>query len=85
MIRYNRVTIEKSNLTRIRRWELPRTKEAIRSFVGFMNFLRPFIPDTSKLIAPFYDVIKQSETRKREPISAELVKRTVTSFRELKK
>ena len=70
-IRYNRVTIEKSKIEAIRRWELPRTKEAIRSFVGFVNFLRPFIPDTSKLIAPFYDVIKQSETRKREPISAE--------------
>ncbi|EDO18103.1 Tkp3 protein [Vanderwaltozyma polyspora DSM 70294] len=53
-ISHNRLAIDKDKKNTIAQWELPQDKKAIEKFTGFVNFLRNFIPNASKLLQPFY-------------------------------
>ncbi|EDO14494.1 Tkp3 protein [Vanderwaltozyma polyspora DSM 70294] len=53
----DRIAIEPSKIEAIRKWELPTTKESILKLVGFINYLRNFIPEASEHLRPFYAMI----------------------------
>lgn len=46
-------------LRAIREWEAPTTVKGVRSFLGFANFYRDFIPDFSELSAPLHRLTKK--------------------------
>ena len=39
-------------VSKLRDWDIPRTKTELQSFVGFANHYRDFIPRLAKLVAP---------------------------------
>ena len=43
----------------IENWEPPSSVKGVRSFVGFINFYRDFIPGFSKIAAPLTDLTKK--------------------------
>jgi hypothetical protein len=45
----------------IKSWEAPKTVREVRSFLGFANFYRPFIPRFAELAAPLSRLTKKGE------------------------
>jgi hypothetical protein len=45
----------------IQQWEHPRNVKGVRSFLGFANFYRDFIPEFSKIAAPLHALTKRNE------------------------
>ena len=41
-------------VTKLRDWDIPRTKTELQSFLGFANYYRDFIPWHAKLVAPLH-------------------------------
>ena len=41
-------------VTKLRGWDIPRTKTELQSFLGFANYYRDFIPWHAKLVAPLH-------------------------------
>lgn len=52
-ISHNRISLEPDKIQTIANWRLPTSKEGIMKFIGFVNYLRNFIPNTSELLALF--------------------------------
>lgn len=49
-ISHNRIGLDPAKIETIQRWEMPTSKEGIMKFVGFVNYLRNFIPNASSLL-----------------------------------
>ena len=56
-ISHNRLALDPEKINSINNWYLPTTKEGIMKSIGFINYLRNFIPETSNLPLPFYHII----------------------------
>jgi hypothetical protein len=52
IIGQGKVEMDPSKLTAIRDWKPPASVKGIRSFLGFANFYRKFIPNFSNVVAP---------------------------------
>jgi len=47
-------------LTAINEWRSPTSISAVRSFMGFCNFYRKFIPDFSNIVQPLISLTKKN-------------------------
>ena len=43
-------------ISKVRDWEIPRTKTEMQSFLGFANYYREFVPWHAKVVAPLHAV-----------------------------
>ena len=62
IIGQGKVEMDNKKLEAIEKWKPPTTVKGVRSFTGFANFYRKFIPNFSNLVAPLNLL-----TRKNEP------------------
>jgi hypothetical protein len=62
IIGQGKIEMDPSKLTAIRDWKPPASVKGIRSFLGFANFYRKFIPNFSNVVAPLTLL-----TRKEQP------------------
>ena len=46
------VHMDPTKLSAIKDWQLPSSVKGVRSFLGFANFYRKFIPNFSNIVAP---------------------------------
>lgn len=82
---YNRIAIQQEKKDTIKRWVQPTSKEGIIKFIGFTNFLRQFIPETSRLLKPFYEIAKiKKNTDGEDSNKAHLAQQATKSFNEIK-
>ena len=77
IIGQGKVEMDGKKLEAIQAWKPPTTVKAVRSFTGFANFYRKFIPNFSNIIA-FLNLL----TRKNEPWNWTLLQQQ--AFKELK-
>lgn len=52
----------------LKSFPLPKTVEALRRFLGMINFYRRFLPDAAKLQAPLVDVLTATQGKGQKPI-----------------
>ena len=62
IIGQGRVEMDNKKLEAIEKWKPPTMVKGVRSFTGFTNFYRKFIPNFSDIVAPLNLL-----TRKNEP------------------
>jgi hypothetical protein len=55
------ILINPEKIRAIKNWAVPTNVKAIRSFIGFANFYRMFIPIYSDIIRPFIDFTKKNK------------------------
>ena len=48
------ITPDPKAVSKLRVWDIPRTKTELQSFLGFANYYRDFIPWHAKLVAPLH-------------------------------
>jgi hypothetical protein len=51
------IQIMKSKVEAVREWQMPRTRQEIRVFLGFCNFLNEYIPHYAQVAAPLSDAL----------------------------
>ena len=56
--------IDPEKVEAIKSWKAPRTVKDVRSFLGFANFYRPFIPRFAELATPLIRLTKKDEVFK---------------------
>ena len=54
--------MDPTKLKAIEQWEPPKSVKVARSFIGFCNFYRKFIPNFSTLAQPLHDLTKKGVT-----------------------
>ena len=54
------ILMDPVKLTAINEWRSPTSVSAVRSFMGFCNFYRKFIPDFSNIIQPLLSLTKKN-------------------------
>ena len=59
---FDQIEVEYLQLQVVEQWEPPKLVKAVRSFTGFCNFYRKFIPNFSALAQPLHDLIKKGTT-----------------------
>ncbi|GMG36860.1 unnamed protein product [Ambrosiozyma monospora] len=52
-----------SKIEAINKWKFPKTLKELKSFVGFVNFLSPFIPNCAAHLQHFYHLMKVSPAK----------------------
>ena len=55
------VRMDKKKLEAIKEWKPPTSIKGVRSFTGFANFYRKFIPDFSNIVAPLNLLTRKGE------------------------
>ena len=55
------VRMDEKKLEAIKEWKPPTSIKGVRSFTGFANFYRKFIPDFSNIIAPLNLLTRKGE------------------------
>src|SRR5580658_3880411 len=58
----NKMEMDPAKLSAIVDWVPPHSVKAVRSFIGFCNFYRKFIPDFSTTARPLHDLTKKGAT-----------------------
>ncbi|KAI0996563.1 hypothetical protein K3495_g11619 [Podosphaera aphanis] len=53
------IKVDPEKVQAIKSWEVPTTVKGVRSFLGFANFYREFIPNFSKIVYPLLDLTKK--------------------------
>ena len=59
VVRDGEVLMDPTKLKAMEQWEPPKLVKVIRSFIGFCNFYRKFIPNFSALARPLHDLTKK--------------------------
>ena len=59
VVRNGEVLMDPTKLKVVEQWEPPKLVKAIRSFIGFCNFYRKFIPHFSAIARPLIDLTKK--------------------------
>ena len=59
VVRNGEVLMDPTKLRAVEQWEPPKLVKAVRSFIGFCNFYRKFIPHFSTLARPLIDLTKK--------------------------
>lgn len=52
--------VDSDKVKAIKDWKIPTNSKAVRSFVGFANFYRRFIPNFGRIAAPFLGPTKKN-------------------------
>ena len=59
VVRNGEVLMDPTKLKAVEQWEPPKLVKAVRSFIGFCNFYRKFIPHFSTIARPLIDLTKK--------------------------
>ena len=59
VIRNGEILMDSTKLKAVKEWKPPTSVKAVRSFIGFCNFYRKFIPNFSTLAQPLHDLTKK--------------------------
>ena len=78
IIGQGKVEMDKKKLEAIEKWKPPTTVKGVRSFTGFVNFYRKFIPNFSNIVAPLNLLTRKGKPWKWTPLQQ-------TTFDELKR
>ena len=78
IIGQGKVEMDKKKLEVIEKWKPPMTVKGVRSFMGFANFYRKFIPNFSNIVTPLNLLTRNGEPWKWTPLQQ-------TAFDELKR
>ena len=62
VVKNGEVLMDSTKLKAIEQWEPPKLVKAVRSFIGFCNFYRKFIPNFSALAQLLHDLTKKGVT-----------------------
>ena len=62
IIGQGKVEMDNKKLEAIEKWKPPTTVKGIRSFTGFVNFYRKFIPNFSNIVAPLNLLTRKNES-----------------------
>ena len=54
------VSVDPKKVKAIHSWERPQSVRDVRSFLGFANFYRTFIPNFAELAAPLTDLTRKN-------------------------
>lgn len=54
------VSMSKARKEAVRQIPVPRTHKQLRSFLGFVNYFRKFVPDMARLSAPLHELTKKA-------------------------
>ena len=76
------IRMDPGKVAAIRDWQSPRSVKGVRSFLGFANFYRDFIPQMSELVRPLTDLTRKDCTFRwtvRAEQAFQLVKKLFTS------
>ena len=52
----------------------PRSKEALQSYIGFLNYYRNYIPGLAERLTPFFQLFKTTEAKAKIPITPVIMK-----------
>ena len=55
------ISMDPEKVTAIQDWEAPKTVKGVRSFLGFANYYRLFIPDFADIARPLTDLTKKGQ------------------------
>jgi hypothetical protein len=61
--------IDPSRIEKVKLWPVPRNVRELRSFLGFVSFLRKSVHHFSQLTTPFTDLLKGQKHKSTKPIS----------------
>ena len=61
IIGQGKVEMDRKKLEAIEKWKPPTTVKGVRSFTGFANFYRKFIPNFSNIVAPLNLLTRKGE------------------------
>ena len=53
------IKVDPNKVEAIKSWEVPISVKGVRSFLGFANFYREFVPNFSEIVRPFLDLTKK--------------------------
>ena len=59
--------------------KFPRSRKALQTYIVFMNFYQNYIPRLAKRLAPFFQLLKTTDTKAKMPITPDIMK----EFREI--
>lgn len=68
-ISQDRIAIDNSKIETIQKWKMPDDRKGLIKFIGFVNYLRNFIPNASSLLAPFYEVTNTDKSTVKQQFS----------------
>ena len=60
---HNSLGMEEEKVEAVKHWKMPRTRADIRSFLGFANFSRRFVPAFAKIATPLTDALAEDAPR----------------------
>ena len=56
------VRMDPKKVAAIREWQTPKSVKGVRSFLGFVNFYRDFIPQMSQLVKPLTELTRKDHS-----------------------
>ena len=74
------VAPQKQKITKfLEKVKFPRSKKALRRYIGFLNFYRNYIPRLAERLTPFFQLLKTTDAKTKIPITPDIMK----EFREI--
>ena len=54
--------------------KFPRSKKALQRYIGFLNYYRNYIPRLAERLTPFFQLLKTTVTKTKNPITPDIIK-----------
>ena len=54
--------------------KFPRSKKALQRYTGFLNYYRNYIPRLAERLTPFFQLLKTTNTKAKNPITLDIMK-----------
>ena len=69
------VAPQKQKITKfLEKVKIPRSKKALQSYIGFLNYYRNYIPRLAERLTPFFQLLKTTDAKAKFPITPDIMK-----------